>query len=162
MTDEEAHAEIVARLRARLTALAAARHARLREEPPFDGYDGTDVALVLHPRSTDATPIRVWSFDAHTTFVEFGNDVMDEIITSPESVQQAVDDVMEVIDAVADGRAKQRLWFTQHEPEPIGAQAWVQLTAGERWVPFQSWGRIPWPFFGSRYRYEDIHYAAYS
>jgi hypothetical protein len=54
-------------------------------------------------------------------------------------VEKAVDDVMELVEAVAAGPARQRLWYARRRSEPIGAEAWVQVQDGGRWVRFQRW-----------------------
>jgi hypothetical protein len=88
--------------------------------------------------------------------------VVDEIFTSPKQVENAVARVLEVVDAVAAGRAKQRFWWKRSGTEPFAAQAWVQLVEDGRWVRFQSWGNVPWPGFRRWYRSEDVPYAPYS
>jgi len=162
MTDEEALAEILAGLRARLSVLATSHGAELREAPESEGYGVNGTRFVLHPTQETATPVSVFTEDAHTVWVEFGLDTVDEIFTSPKQVARAVDDVLEVVEAVAAGRARQRLWYSQTQPEPIGAEAWVQLHEGGKWISFQSWGRVPLRVLQGRYRAEDVQYSAYS
>jgi hypothetical protein len=162
VTDDEAHAAILSGLRMRLGALADAHGAEFRETHDRMGHLGFDTVLELHPNSPGATPITVFPEAAHTTWVEFGLHVVDEIFTSPKHVPRAIDDVLEVVDAVTSGRARQRLWYSPTEPEPIGAQTWVQLREGGAWVPFQGWGRVPFRPLRRRYRTEDVQYDAYS
>ena len=160
--DADAHAAILSGLRTRLGLLADVHGVVLHETHDGVGLSGFDTVLALHPTAQGATPVTVFPESADTTWVEFGCQVLDEIFTSPSDVPRAVEDVVEVVAAVATGRARQRLWYSPTKPAPIGAQAWVQLHEGGKWISFQSWGRVPLRFLRGRYRAEDVHYSAYS
>jgi hypothetical protein len=160
VADDAAHAEILARLRARLRALAAAYDVELDEIHDAEGRTGPGTAFVLRPTAPGATYISVRPGSADSTFIQFGEEVVEEIFTSPEQVPQAVDDVMAVVAAIAAGRARQRFWFSAGD-EVIAAEAWVQLDPGGRSVALQRWGHVPWPFHRGRYRFRDVRYAPY-
>ena len=162
MTDDDAHAAILSGLQARLGALSDAHGVELRETSDGVGHFGFDIVLALRPTAPGATPISVFPESASTTWIEFGLEVVDEVFTSPRDVPRSVADVVKVVTAVAAGRARQRLWYSPTKGEPTGSQAWVQLQEGGKWVPFQSWGRVPFRPLRRRFRAEDVQYSAYS
>jgi hypothetical protein len=160
--DDEAHGQLLAELRSRLAALATQHGADVREVNNPAGWYWPGTTLVLEPTAAGATPVTVFPEDAYTAWVEFGRQARVEIAVDPERVPAAVEEVLAVVEAIAAGRARQRLWYAPGQPEPIGSEAWVQPQDGGRWHRHQADGRIPGRLSRRRYDARDVHYTPFS
>jgi hypothetical protein len=66
VTDDEAHAQLLSQLRARLGALATDHGAQVRETNNAAGWYWPGTTLVLEPAAAGATAVTVFGEDAYT------------------------------------------------------------------------------------------------
>lgn len=163
MDYEEAFQLIVTGVRDGLHAIAARNHAefvdassgpKAPEAPPF--------VFRLVPPSTGGAPVEVMPDNADSTYISVGQGGWIEVFTSPRDPEKGVSEVLKIVEAVAAGRLKERIWKRKRTGERVNSLLHIQYSPDGPWRLIGEVSR-PLPLVRTvLYDEESIDYAPYS